>query len=653
MSENGKVDINKHEVDIDILKKQNVNDLLSIKELYRRLEEIQEKIDQIKYIDSTLAKRLKKDYENLKKVILDENVTVALDNKIDASKKELNQKIETNRTEVNNKITEFNEQLATIAPENFVVATPSTISELLKTHKKIKLSDETFTMDIILPKNVEIVGCGQNTHINGMLKINSNCKVSNMKLGGDNKSVLFENNTTNVTIYNCIITKGLTSLEDGGAIYANDIHLSNVYITNCTFTKCNSNGIKFVEKSSNGNIQNIYIENCKFFDNVRMNFEIIGRSSEGANRVGYKNVNIKGCYFHKEDNTKVINVSYDGNYYIDGDEKIYTCGYSTIENCIFENGNYCLEMAGASHMKIINNKIIGGTDSAISTSSLIGFDNSTEFRNNTVISEKQSVFAGNNCIIEGNKFIDSNIILNKGSNTEIKNNNILISICPDESLALLKAVQVRSSKECRIIENTIDFRGSNIVNINFIALQYEDTIDTLIRGNNFYRPPNILGGNNIEYDTGCIKSKNRVMNNYINDNFSENGETLILTKTLTSTISTTTKEIVKLTPSLAEKGNPETIVEIEGVCRKGNTTKFISAKVYFCNYNIPNATPIIIQSEDSSHYDIEAIAKLVDDKYSYTIKIKDEYAFDSGMKKVIITQYIPNNIETNNYFIIN
>ena len=94
--------------------------------------------------------------------------------------------------------------------ENIIVATPNTIAELLKTHKKIKLSDEIFTMDIILPKDTELIGSGQNTHINGLLKINSNCKVSNMKLGGDNKSVVFENNTTNVTIDNCTITKGRT-----------------------------------------------------------------------------------------------------------------------------------------------------------------------------------------------------------------------------------------------------------------------------------------------------------------------------------------------------------------------------------------------------------------------------------------------------------
>ena len=43
---------NKMQVDIDNLFKQNVNDLSSIKELYRKLKEMENKILQIKYIDS-------------------------------------------------------------------------------------------------------------------------------------------------------------------------------------------------------------------------------------------------------------------------------------------------------------------------------------------------------------------------------------------------------------------------------------------------------------------------------------------------------------------------------------------------------------------------------------------------------------------------
>ena len=81
--ENNKVDINKHEIDIDTLFKQNVNDLSAIKELYRKLKEVEEKISHIKYIDSTLANKLKKEYEKLKKIILDENVQAKLANDIE------------------------------------------------------------------------------------------------------------------------------------------------------------------------------------------------------------------------------------------------------------------------------------------------------------------------------------------------------------------------------------------------------------------------------------------------------------------------------------------------------------------------------------------------------------------------------------------
>ena len=98
------IDINKHEVDIDTLFKQNENDLCSIKELYRKLKELEKKISQIKYIDSNLADKLKKDYEKLKKaildeyeslkrIILDENIQIQLSNRIDEINSELETKV--------------------------------------------------------------------------------------------------------------------------------------------------------------------------------------------------------------------------------------------------------------------------------------------------------------------------------------------------------------------------------------------------------------------------------------------------------------------------------------------------------------------------------------------------------------------------------
>ena len=84
---------NKMQVDIDTLKKQNVNDLLSIKELYRKLEELGEKITQIKYIDNTLIKKFKKEYENFKKIILDENIQVKLTNDIETINSQMDTKV--------------------------------------------------------------------------------------------------------------------------------------------------------------------------------------------------------------------------------------------------------------------------------------------------------------------------------------------------------------------------------------------------------------------------------------------------------------------------------------------------------------------------------------------------------------------------------
>ena len=67
------IDINKHEVDIDNLFKQNEFDLSSIKELYRKIDEIEEKIRQKNITDSALNDMFKKEIESLKKLIQSEN----------------------------------------------------------------------------------------------------------------------------------------------------------------------------------------------------------------------------------------------------------------------------------------------------------------------------------------------------------------------------------------------------------------------------------------------------------------------------------------------------------------------------------------------------------------------------------------------------
>ena len=116
-NENNKVEINKHEIDIGTLFKQNVNDLLAIKELYRKLKEIEEKIRQIKYIDNALVKKLKNEYENFKKLILDENLQLQFKTLL----KENNKVIDDFNARLDNDINEINSQLDNIANKGTTV----------------------------------------------------------------------------------------------------------------------------------------------------------------------------------------------------------------------------------------------------------------------------------------------------------------------------------------------------------------------------------------------------------------------------------------------------------------------------------------------------------------------------------------------------
>ena len=111
---------NKFQVDIENLIKQNVNDLSSIKELYRKLQDMEDKILQIKYIDSNLANKLKKEYENLKKIILDENIQAKLTNDIETIDTKLTNDIETIDTKLTNDIETINSQMDTKASKNEV-----------------------------------------------------------------------------------------------------------------------------------------------------------------------------------------------------------------------------------------------------------------------------------------------------------------------------------------------------------------------------------------------------------------------------------------------------------------------------------------------------------------------------------------------------
>ena len=149
---------NKMQVDIENLFKQNVNDLSAIKELYRKLKEVDEKISQIKYIDSTLANKLKKEYEKLKKIILAENVQAQLANDIETINEKLTNDIETINlqldTIVHEKVNEslVDKKIAEAQLEGAAVDTSSLVfrndidEELMKGEKRLDLKYERGTI---------------------------------------------------------------------------------------------------------------------------------------------------------------------------------------------------------------------------------------------------------------------------------------------------------------------------------------------------------------------------------------------------------------------------------------------------------------------------------------------------------------------------
>ena len=146
--ENNKVDINKHEIDIDTLFKQNVNDLSAIKELYKRIEELGEKITQVKYIDNTLVKKIKKEYENFKKIILDENVQVKLTHDIET--------INSHNSQLTNDIKTINSQLDTNVRDLNIkineVATTGTTTEVVQNKVSEMAQNGSILFNTITPK---------------------------------------------------------------------------------------------------------------------------------------------------------------------------------------------------------------------------------------------------------------------------------------------------------------------------------------------------------------------------------------------------------------------------------------------------------------------------------------------------------------------
>ena len=488
--ENNKVDINKHEVDIDTLKKQNVNDLLSLKELYSKLEELGEKITQIKYIDNTLIKKLKKEYENLKKIILDENIQVQLDNKIDEFNLNLTHNIETIKSQLTNDIETINSQLETntkLTTEKNIYYSRiggniQTIIDNMKVGQTL-IIDTPVTIDytININKNIDFI-CDEPITVNDKdaIKIGIESKVEKRKfiiniVNNNNKWLTETIGLELGKVYNSKIevnyiygfNTGIKTTPNGGGCVYNDFYIN--YINDCKLSINLSN--------INGGWTN---ENY-FYGGFRLITSSL--TSQSKNRIGilitsddekYKNNNSN--VFNKpafELGATKINESYCVKIEHGTNNKFINCRYENeqqfakIENQATDNEfsfNYCkynpfIEEPKGLHQNNLNNK-----NTSIQFRNIFNFNfdyNICEY-NDTKHSIKNASFyaVGSTYFNE----VSNNVITKNSNGYYILNSTNKVGVKIDTSI--VKKFKIKSNCEPgyggRLFIKTFDSEGNPI-----------------------------------------------------------------------------------------------------------------------------------------------------------------------------------------------
>lgn len=353
---------NKFQVDIENLFKQNVNDLASIKELYRKLKEMEDKISQIKYIDSQLANKLKKEYESLKKQILDENAIIQLDNKIDTTKSSLESSIKKNETKLEENINNTNSYVINplFPPEGYEGISESkndnknALENLLKNFKNITLPKGKFYISSLeIPSNATLKGSGKDTILISTLN-NSNVSlvftsdkanrinIENLCIDGNNQNltVLNINRSNGVFegVYDCnhfindvILLNGNNGLTVNGYVRASDFNRIiiqkmnknglEINTTDCSYNTFNISecGEKAVIISKNNNrISNIkaYVNGYSLVDSYSF---YINSDGNTLNNIEIQDASYNGIQL-KGSNNKLTNLFIDG------------CGYTSKVN---------------------------------------------------------------------------------------------------------------------------------------------------------------------------------------------------------------------------------------------------------------------------------------------------------------------------------
>ena len=243
---------NKMQIDIENLFKQNVNDLSAIKELYRKLKEVEEKITQIKYNDSTLANKLKKEYEKLKKIILDENIQFKLTNDIETIISQMdNMK---NKTVYYTNIKDY-EHMVINHDWSPVIAYCEELGKPLKFPK-----GEYLIKSYLTKKNgIDWFGDGEES----IIKIDNTFEyLNNNKIAIKNENYNNSNNIYDSFKFSDLTFKYCITDENKPVYFSTFMSTKNVIIDNCYFDSSDTNLIIHITMDFKGDNQNTIIRNC-------------------------------------------------------------------------------------------------------------------------------------------------------------------------------------------------------------------------------------------------------------------------------------------------------------------------------------------------------------------------------------------------------
>ena len=426
-------DINSQQVDIENLFKQNANDLSSIKELYRKLKDLEEKISQIKYIDSKLADKIKKDYESLKKIILDENIQAKLTNDI--------VKINNDIVKINNDNDKVSSQLDTKVNRNFKCSELGMTTDDIDKTNFSKLCNAINNGTSIYVDNNYTINVDTTFNLSNNLIINSNLNELNF-IG--NSDVIF-NITSDIDLINIDNVKikcnnKIIFYNDSITYKLNRVEICNNHFSDNTILfKLNEVTGSFNSKINLFNFNNNTLENI----NITEFSNISTRGFINIINVPFEKINLNNNIIH---NSKILpfylSVDDDNNYRD-------VLGLSVLP--LLEKRKYvsCSNNTFKNDDKFYNDRIYS-TWSNVYYGLIMVECYVIDFKNNTV----ENVISKNTSTSQ----VSTNYIYSNSYQTNVEENNIK-NVYSDKSVALNYLIKTKAGFNIYYNNNKFDFNN--------------------------------------------------------------------------------------------------------------------------------------------------------------------------------------------------